>query len=103
MTEQNEQPDRLTELSGLPRKSLISVSDLAQMLKRSEESIRRAIDRHELPAPFSLCSKRYWTVGHLLEFFEQRSRGTLTISESEEAPTEIPTPHRRYVSPLRKV
>jgi hypothetical protein len=68
MTERADQTERLTQLSELPGTALITVGELARLLNRSDEAVRRAIERGELPPPIPLCSKRYWMVRRLLTF-----------------------------------
>jgi predicted DNA-binding transcriptional regulator AlpA len=53
----------LTTLSALPSKTLLSESQLAQMAGRHVTSIKRAIQRGELPPPVPLLGENVWTVG----------------------------------------
>src|SRR4029450_5744974 len=53
----------LTALSALPSETLISESQLAQMAGRHVTSIKRAIQRGELPPPVPLLGENVWTVG----------------------------------------
>ena len=105
-----EQANELIRLSEMPSTALIAVDRLAELLNRDHESIRKAIKRGELPEPIPICSKRYWVVGYLLDFFHQRSE-TIEAqpSEDREHSAAIPksvsrtTRSRDYQSPIRKV
>jgi hypothetical protein len=109
MAERPDQPEYLLALSDLPESCLVSTDWLAEQLNRGEEAIRRAITRKELPPPFALCSKQYWTIGHLRDFFLQRAKAfeasPAPMNESLQKATRDTERHtaKRYISPLRKV
>ena len=52
---------------------LISMGDLARILRRSERTIRRRIEQGNLPRPFSLGGgQKFWTLPSLERFMEER-------------------------------
>ena len=69
MTEANEQsqkeeylPGIVAELGTLPPKSLIFEEGMGNIFGRHVASIKRAVDRGELPPPVRMFGKNAWTV-----------------------------------------
>lgn len=58
------------ELGDLPAGAIVTEANLAQMFGRCGETIKRAVERGELPPPVKLFGKPVWTVGVLLEHIE---------------------------------
>jgi len=71
---QDAEPDLeiMTALAVLPPQTLISESKLAQMAGRHITSVKRAVQRQELPPPVSLFGTNVWTVAILLEHISAR-------------------------------
>ncbi len=62
----------VAELGELGRGALVTETGLARMLNRHPASIKRAIDRDELPRPTRLMGKPCWTAGKIIEHLEAR-------------------------------
>lgn len=62
------------ELARLPEGAVVTLGELARLFGKHPVSIKRAVDRGELPEPVRLMGKSIWTVRILLEFIEQRLR-----------------------------
>jgi len=52
--------------------ALVTEEGLATILGKHPVSIRRAVERGELPEPTRLMGKRIWTVGAILRHIEKR-------------------------------
>jgi hypothetical protein len=66
-------PGIYLELGKLPPATLVSEDGLARLLGKScRDSVKRAIERGELPRPVKLMGKNTWTIGYLCSFFEKR-------------------------------
>lgn len=59
-------------LDELGDRAIIFESGLAKMFDRCETSVKRAVDRGELPPPARLFGKPVWTVRAILEHLETR-------------------------------
>jgi hypothetical protein len=57
----------IKELGELPVGAVISEQGLAQMFDRHKVSVKRAVDRGELPPSIRLFGEPVWTAGALLE------------------------------------
>ena len=64
--------DVCRELGDLPAGALVTEAGLAKMLHKHPESIRRAVERGELPRPARLMGKPTWTVGAIVRHIEAR-------------------------------
>ena len=60
------------ELGDLPPGAIVTEKALARMLGRHQVSIKRAVQRGELPAPTRLLGGPVWTAGVLLQHIEAR-------------------------------
>lgn len=60
------------ELADLPSGTLLYENGLARILGKKTRSIRRAVERGELPMPTRLMGRRVWTVGALVRHMEKR-------------------------------
>jgi hypothetical protein len=106
-----DQPEVWAALANLPDVCFISPEWLAKQLHRGDEAIRRAIERGELPHPMPLCSRRYWLVGHLRDFFMRRARSlegppsspVRGVGDGDATGDPEGASVRRYTSPIRKV
>ncbi len=63
-------PDVVLSLGDLPQRALISVAGLATALCLHVVSVRRMIQRGELPRPRRLGCRRFWTVRAIVEHLE---------------------------------
>jgi hypothetical protein len=81
MAEVGQHDDRVnaTDLPGvfailgeLGHGTLVTEEGLARILGKHPVSIRRAVERGELPEPTRLMGKRIWTVGTILRHIEKR-------------------------------
>jgi len=60
-------------LGSLPSATVIDEDGLAALFgKACRESVKRAVERGELPPPIKIMGKNAWTVGYLIRFFESR-------------------------------
>ena len=62
----------IKELAELPEGALITEQGLAQIFNRHQISIKRAVQRGELPAPIRLFGMPTWTAGNILRHIEGR-------------------------------
>jgi predicted DNA-binding transcriptional regulator AlpA len=62
----------MTALAVLPPQTLISESKLAQMAGRHVTSVKRAVQRGELPPPVPLFGANVWTVAAILAHISAR-------------------------------
>lgn len=62
----------VTELGAIPSGSLVTEKGLAEMLGRSQDSIKGAVRRGELPAPVRMFGKPTWTAGAIVQHIERR-------------------------------
>lgn len=65
-------PGIVRQLGDLPDGTIINEEALAKMFDRCQVSIKRAIQRGELPAPVKLLGMPVWTVGKLLNHINER-------------------------------
>lgn len=64
--------DLLTILAELPEGAVVYEPAMCAYLQRTPWTLRRAVARGELPAPFRLLGKRAWTAGAVVRYLEQR-------------------------------
>lgn len=71
---QNVGPDVeiMTALAMLPRDAIISEQQFARLFRRHITSVKRAIQRGELPPSVSLLNEQVWTVGFILAHLNAR-------------------------------
>ena len=60
------------QLGDLPEGAIINEEALAKIFDRCQVSIKRAIQRGELPAPVKLLGMPVWTAGKLLKHINDR-------------------------------
>jgi hypothetical protein len=68
----SEAHDFCLELGGLNDGTLIFESGLARILKKHPISVKRAVERGELPPPTRLMGKPVWTAGSIRRHIEER-------------------------------
>lgn len=71
------------ELGALPPGALITEGALAKMLRRSAKSIKRAVNRGELPPPVRILGEPRWTVGAIVRHVENRLESAAREAERE--------------------
>ena len=64
--------DLMTTLATLPRDAIISEQQFAQLFRRDITSVKRAIQRGELPPSVPLLNKQVWTAGVILAHLNDR-------------------------------
>ena len=64
--------DVCIELGTLSDGTIVSESALARMFGKHPVSIKRAVDRGELPPPTKLMGKPVWTAGSIRRHIEER-------------------------------
>jgi hypothetical protein len=62
----------MTTLAALPPHALISEHKLAELFRRHVTSVKRAVQREELPPPVALFGDNVWTVAVILEHISAR-------------------------------
>ena len=65
-------PGIVAELGRLGQTALITEEGLARLFSRHPVSVKRAVQRGELPPPCKLFGANLWTVGILIRHIEQR-------------------------------
>jgi hypothetical protein len=70
----------MTALAMLPPLTLISEYKLAQLFGRHVTSVKRAVQRGELPPPVPLFGVNYWTVAAILEYISARLEAKRTAA-----------------------
>lgn len=66
-------PGIFVELGRLPPATVVSEDGLAVLLgKKCRDSVKRAVERGELPPGIKIAGKHCWTVGFLVRFLETR-------------------------------
>ena len=60
------------ELGELPVGAIVEEEALARMFGRCSASVKRAVERGELPKPVRMFGKPCWTAGKILDFIEKR-------------------------------
>ena len=65
-------PGIISQLDELGEGAIIFERGLANLFDRHPASIKRAVDRGELPVPVRLLGQAAWTAGVLLRFLEDR-------------------------------
>ena len=65
-------PGVIAELGALGPNTLISEDGIAQLFDRHRATVKRAVQKGELPPPCRLFGSNVWTVGVLIRHIEQR-------------------------------
>lgn len=61
----------ITKLAELPERTLLDETELADVLKVTPRTIRRMVDRFELPPPVPLAGHSVWMAGKVLDYIEE--------------------------------
>ena len=62
----------IDELFKMDEKTIISIHEMAKIFQKSSLSVRRAVQRNELPPPVKLLGRDSWLVGNILKHFSNR-------------------------------
>ena len=65
-------PGVIAELGNLGSGAVVTQEGISRLFGRCETSVKRAIQRGELPAPTRLFGQNTWTVGALIRHIEER-------------------------------
>lgn len=71
------------ELGELPPGTIVEEYALAGMFCRCSTSVKRAVDRGELPQPVRMFGKSCWTVKSILDHIDKRLRAAQQEAEDE--------------------
>lgn len=72
-------PSANDALANLPEKAILDEKALATLFRVSARTVKRLVQRRELPAPARLGRRKVWMAGPVLTFLEAR------IAEAEAA------------------
>lgn len=65
-------PGIIIRLTELPRDALLDEKAMTRTFAvRSTRTVKRMVNRHELPPPILLASKRYWKAGAVLDWINE--------------------------------
>ena len=78
-------PGVIEDLGSLPPKSLITDDGVARIFGRHVASVKRAVDRGELPPPVRIFGKSSWTVEAITEHIAKRLAKAADQRESRES------------------
>jgi predicted DNA-binding transcriptional regulator AlpA len=73
------------EIGALPSGAIVTEKGLAGMLGKSQDSIKRAVERGELPPPVRLMGKPTWTAGSVVRHIEKRLEEAAREAQADRA------------------
>lgn len=76
--------DVITDLGKLPPDTLLTELALATMFGLCPISIKRAVERHELPPPTKVCGKPRWTVNSIISHIASQLEAAKNEADKEE-------------------
>ena len=86
LTAEEQAPDGIVkDLGELPSGAILEEEAVARMFNRHPVSIKRAVERGELPPPVRMFGKPCWTVGAILTHLEKRLEAAKREAEKEAA------------------
>ena len=71
-TDANRLPGVIVTLAALPPNAIVTEEGMAHLFDRHLVSVKRAVERGELPPPCQLFGSRVWTAGILISHIERR-------------------------------
>ncbi len=74
----------IRELGAMNSKDLVSEKALARIFHRGPVSIKRAVQRKELPPSVKVLGKPVWTAGAIIEFIEKRLAHACSEAEKDD-------------------
>ena len=75
-------PGIITALGKLGTGTVITEEGICHLFSRHGDSVKRAVERRELPPPVRLFGQPVWTVGTLLRHLEHRLKEAAKKAES---------------------
>src|SRR6185436_14270428 len=63
----------IVDLAGMPAKAILNEHALARALGVTQRTIRRMVQRNELPPPIPMAGQAVWFAGRVLEHAETRA------------------------------
>jgi hypothetical protein len=89
-------PGIIAALGEMTPGTIVTEEGLAQVFKRHIVSVKRAVERGELPPPCRLFGARVWTAGTLIRYIEHRLDKAAQEAEHdvERLRNLSPVPHR---------
>jgi hypothetical protein len=90
-------PGIIIELGALTPTTIVTEEGVARLFGRHVVSVKRAVQRGELPPPCRLFGVNVWTVGTLIRYIESRLEAAAKEREREQQRfrEHTPLPHRR--------
>lgn len=79
--EEKELPGIIVELGQLPPGAVVTEAGLAKIFHRHQVSVRRAVDRGELPVPTRLFGRQVWTAEAIRAHLSKRLEAAARDSE----------------------
>ncbi|MBI9019451.1 MAG: hypothetical protein JEZ07_19555 [Phycisphaerae bacterium] len=79
----------IRELGDLPLGAIINEEGLAKIFRRHQVSIKRAVQRSELPPPIRMMGAPVWTIESLLQYINNRL--SIALKEKEKFQKKIGT------------
>lgn len=67
-----ENPGVYVEIARLPDRAIVTEEALSRMLSVTCRTVRRMVQRNEIPPPVALAGKAVWFVGNILEHIQKR-------------------------------
>ena len=74
----------IRELGEMNPKAFVSEKALARIFHREPVSIKRAVQRKELPPPVKMLGMPVWTAGSIIEFVEKRLAHACSEAEKDD-------------------
>jgi len=62
----------ITAIGSVPPGTILNEKSLAEAFSRSTMSIKRAVERKEIPPPIKVLGELRWTAGSILSYLERR-------------------------------
>ena len=72
-------------LAELPERTILNARRLARLLNLTPRTLRRMVQRHELPPPVRLAGRSCWMAGKVLDHIEAVADRALKEAEKEAA------------------
>jgi|SRR5262245_53768759 len=91
--EEHNVPGIIAALGELQPSAIVTEEGVARLFNRHIVSVKRAVERGELPPPCRLFGAKVWTVGSLIRYIEQRLDRAAQQAERE-------TQRMQHLSPL---
>ena len=73
----------ITDFAELKPGTLVNVTFVADALGVSERTVRRMVQRHQLPPPISFGNASLWLIEHLLDYVSSASEDKMREAKNE--------------------